>query len=82
MRRRLYGMRMLRVEREISRLDHAHKRLVSHHQQGLAHTLSPSRFYHHAAAAWALQLGLREWSISLSHDRTHAIAFVVGMGGR
>ncbi len=43
---------------------------------------APSLVFHHAAAAWAQQLGLREWSISLSHDRTHAIAFVVGMGGR
>ena len=43
---------------------------------------APSLVFHHAAAAWTQQIGLREWSISLSHDRTHAIAFVVGMGGR
>ena len=32
------------------------------------------------AAAIAAELGLREWSLSLSHTAEHAIAFVVAMG--
>jgi holo-[acyl-carrier protein] synthase len=35
---------------------------------------------HGAAAAKAEELGLREWSVSLSHTQTQAIAMVVGMG--
>ena len=35
---------------------------------------------HGAAAARSADLGVQEWSISLSHDRTNAIAFVVGIG--
>lgn len=38
---------------------------------------APVLHLHGAAAAIAAQLGLREWSISLSHDRTQAVAFVV-----
>jgi len=41
---------------------------------------APALLLHAAAATWAQQLGLRDWSVSLSHDRTHAIAMVVGMG--
>jgi holo-[acyl-carrier protein] synthase len=33
-----------------------------------------------AALACATRLALREWSLSLSHDRERAIAFVVAMG--
>ncbi|MGL4648388.1 MAG: holo-ACP synthase [Caldilineaceae bacterium] len=32
---------------------------------------------HGAAAARALRLGMSGWSLSLTHDRTHALAFVV-----
>jgi phosphopantetheinyl transferase (holo-ACP synthase) len=35
---------------------------------------------HGAAAALAESLQLVEWSISLSHTREHAIAFVVARG--
>ena len=35
---------------------------------------------HGAAAERAAALGLHDWSLSLSHDRTHAIAFVVASG--
>jgi holo-[acyl-carrier protein] synthase len=35
---------------------------------------------HGAAAERAAQLGLRDWSVSLSHSQTQAIAIVVGMG--
>jgi holo-[acyl-carrier protein] synthase len=35
---------------------------------------------HGAAARLAAQLGLTEWSISLSHTHEHAIAFVVAIG--
>jgi len=41
---------------------------------------APSLLLHRAAAGHARQLGLTEWSVSLSHDRTHAIAFVVALG--
>jgi len=41
---------------------------------------APSLRLHNAAAQLATTLGLSEWSVSLSHDRTHAIAFVVAMG--
>lgn len=34
---------------------------------------------HGAAAERANQLGVQQWSISLSHDRASAIAFVVGV---
>ncbi len=33
-----------------------------------------------AAAQLAEEQGLREWALSLSHSRTHAIALVVAMG--
>ncbi|MEZ4612123.1 MAG: 4'-phosphopantetheinyl transferase superfamily protein [Caldilineaceae bacterium] len=33
-----------------------------------------------AAARRADALGLREWSLSISHDRSRAIAFVVALG--
>ncbi len=38
---------------------------------------APSLRLHGAAAARAAELGLDTWAISLSHDRTQAIAFVV-----
>jgi holo-[acyl-carrier protein] synthase len=40
---------------------------------------APSLHLHDAAAQRALQLGLREWSVSLSHDRGRAVAFVVAL---
>jgi len=40
---------------------------------------APSLLLHRAAADQARQLGLHEWSVSLSHDRERAIAFVVAM---
>jgi holo-[acyl-carrier protein] synthase len=36
---------------------------------------------HGAAAARAMELGIRQWSISLSHDRERAIAVAVGQDG-
>ncbi len=41
---------------------------------------APALRLHNAAAQLAATHGLTEWSVSLSHDRTHAIAFVVAMG--
>ena len=41
---------------------------------------APQLLLHNAAAAHAQQLGLTEWSVSLSHDRERAIAFVVALG--
>jgi holo-[acyl-carrier protein] synthase len=35
---------------------------------------------HGAAARLAAELGLTDWSISLSHTHEHAIAYVVAMG--
>ena len=35
---------------------------------------------HGAASRLAAELGLEDWSISLSHSRTHAVAFVVALG--
>lgn len=43
---------------------------------------APHLLLHGAAADHAQQLGLTEWSISLSHDRERAIAFVVALGNR
>ncbi len=40
---------------------------------------APLLLLHRAAAARAETLGLAEWSLSLSHDRERAIAFVVAM---
>ena len=40
---------------------------------------APLLYLHGAAAAHAAQRGIQHWSLSLSHDRTKAIAFVVGM---
>ncbi len=37
---------------------------------------------HGEAARLAEALGLAEWSLSLSHTRTHAIAFVVAAGSK
>ena len=42
---------------------------------------APLLTLHNAAAAQAEELGLIEWSLSLSHDRSSAIAFVVAQGG-
>ena len=41
---------------------------------------APTLSLHGAASTQAHKLGLTTWSISLSHDREHAIAFVVAMG--
>ena len=35
---------------------------------------------HGAASRLALELGFEDWSVSLSHSRTHAVAFVVALG--
>jgi holo-[acyl-carrier protein] synthase len=43
-------------------------------------TGAPVLILHAAAAARAMQLGVTEWSLSLSHDRQRAVAFVVGVG--
>lgn len=40
----------------------------------------PVLILHGAAADLAARLGLKEWSISLSHTHEHAVAFVVAMG--
>ena len=40
----------------------------------------PVLHLHGAAAQLASQLGLRNWSLSLSHTQTHAIAMVVAVG--
>lgn len=40
---------------------------------------APSLVLHNAAQARAHNIGWREWSVSLTHDRTQAIAFVVAM---
>ena len=42
----------------------------------------PQLVLHDRAMALADQLGLTEWSISLSHTDTHAIGFAVAMGER
>jgi holo-[acyl-carrier protein] synthase len=41
---------------------------------------APQLHLHNAAAHHAARLGLTEWSVSLSHDRERAIAFVVALG--
>jgi holo-[acyl-carrier protein] synthase len=38
---------------------------------------APTLILHGAAHVRAAELGLRQWSLSLSHDHTQAIAFVV-----
>jgi holo-[acyl-carrier protein] synthase len=43
-------------------------------------TGAPVLNLHGGAATRAAELGLTEWSLSLSHDRERAIAFVVAMG--
>jgi holo-[acyl-carrier protein] synthase len=40
----------------------------------------PEIALHGAAAELAEQMGLREWSLSLSHTHEHALAFVVAQG--
>jgi phosphopantetheinyl transferase (holo-ACP synthase) len=40
---------------------------------------APSLHLHHAALERASILGWATWSVSLSHDRDRAIAFVVAM---
>jgi holo-[acyl-carrier protein] synthase len=40
---------------------------------------APELHLHGAAQERAAQLGLDTWSISLSHDRTHALAFAVAL---
>lgn len=41
---------------------------------------APILLLHSAAGDLAEELELTEWSLSLSHDRTNALAFVVAMG--
>ncbi len=41
---------------------------------------APTLQLHNAASAHSSRLQLKEWSISLSHDRERAIAFVVAQG--
>jgi len=41
---------------------------------------APVLHLHGAAQALADQLGLETWSLSLSHTRSHAVAFVVAVG--
>ena len=41
---------------------------------------APVLYLHGEAGLLAENLGLHTWSISLSHNKTHAIAFVVAMG--
>ncbi|RME66009.1 MAG: holo-[acyl-carrier-protein] synthase [Caldilineae bacterium] len=43
---------------------------------------APLLYLHGAARERAHALGLETWSVSLSHTRTQALAFVVGLGGR
>jgi holo-[acyl-carrier protein] synthase len=43
-------------------------------------TGAPVLHLHGAAARLARRLGLNSWSLSLSHDRTRAVAFVVALG--
>jgi holo-[acyl-carrier protein] synthase len=42
-------------------------------------TGAPVLYLHGAAARLAQQLELASWSVSLSHDRTRAVAFVVAL---
>ncbi len=44
------------------------------------HANRPELKLHGAAARLAEELSLQEWSISLSHSRDYAVAFVVAMG--
>jgi holo-[acyl-carrier protein] synthase len=43
---------------------------------------APSLLLHGAAAARAQVLGIGELSLSLSHTRAYAVAFVVGLASR
>ena len=40
----------------------------------------PTLLLHEKAQALAESIGLTQWSISISHSRTHAIAMAVGLG--
>jgi holo-[acyl-carrier protein] synthase len=40
----------------------------------------PVLHLHGGAARLAEQLGLQEWSVSISHDQTHAVGIVVAQG--
>jgi holo-[acyl-carrier protein] synthase len=42
-------------------------------------TGAPELDLHRAAAERARKMGLGHWSLSISHDRTHAVAFVVAV---
>lgn len=42
---------------------------------------APSLVLHNAASHRAALLGHQSWSLSISHDRTHAVAFVVSLQG-
>jgi holo-[acyl-carrier protein] synthase len=41
---------------------------------------APVLYLHGAAVQRAQSLGLTQWSLSLSHSETHAVAFVVALG--
>lgn len=43
-------------------------------------TGAPTLAFHGGAQERVVALGWREWTVSLSHDRTHAIALVVAAG--
>lgn len=45
----------------------------------VAPTGKPSLMLHHAAAEIAKDLGIRSWTISLTHTSSHAIASVLGV---
>ena len=45
-------------------------------------TGAPHLVLHSAASKQAATMGLTEWSVSISHDRDKAIAFVVALGER
>ncbi len=42
---------------------------------------APALNLHGAAATLAKRLGLTTWSVSISHSMSHALAFVVAIGG-
>lgn len=42
----------------------------------------PLLHLHGAARETAQRLGLRDWSVSISHGRTHAVAVAVALGSR
>ena len=55
---------------------------ISWHEISLTHLPNgePVIQFSGKAAALAAEMGLRQWSISISHSKTHAIAMVVALG--